>query len=101
MTHDSSLSQRSTVDAPDVQAPDMRIVDINLVGEMHTTRLALNNFLLHPEVSPHDKCLILKSSLAGYLDAKPSYSSAKFGLRAVMRSLRHMGTCRVNIVAPW
>jgi NAD(P)-dependent dehydrogenase (short-subunit alcohol dehydrogenase family) len=79
----------------------MRIVETNLIGTMYTVRLALNHYLLHPEIPPRHKCLILKSSLAGYLDSRPSYGSAKFGLRAVMRALRHKGICRVNIVAPW
>jgi NAD(P)-dependent dehydrogenase (short-subunit alcohol dehydrogenase family) len=79
----------------------MRIVHVNLLGAMYTVRLALNHFKLHPHIAPEDRCLILKSSLAGYLDSRPSYGSAKFGLRAVMRSLRHQGICRVNIVAPW
>lgn len=89
------------VEAPDVQEPDMRIVQVNLIGAMFTIRLALNHFLRRPEIDPREKCLILKSSLAGYLDSRPSYGSAKAGLRAVMRSLRHRGTCRINIVAPW
>lgn len=89
------------VDAVDVQEPDMRIVNIDLIGAMYTIRLALNNFILHPETSAGNKCLIIKSSLAGYVDSLPSYGSAKFGLRAVMRALRNKDYCRVNLVAPW
>jgi len=89
------------IDTTNIQEPDMRIIHINLIGTMYTARLTLNHFSLHSDISPQDKCLIFKSSLAGYLDSRPSYGSTKFGLRAVMRSLRHNEICRVNIVAPW
>ncbi|KEF53531.1 uncharacterized protein A1O9_10506, partial [Exophiala aquamarina CBS 119918] len=85
----------------DVEEPDTRIVQTNLIGTMYTTGLALNHYLLLPEIPPQNKCLILNSSLAGYLDSRPSYGSAKFGLRAVMRALRHKGVCQVNIISPW
>ncbi|KIV88968.1 hypothetical protein PV10_08592 [Exophiala mesophila] len=89
------------LDAADVQEPDMRIVNIDLIGAMYTIRLALNNFILHPETGSTNKCLIIKASLAAYVDTLPSYGSAKFGLRAVMRALRNKDYCRVNLVAPW
>ena len=58
----------------------------------------------NPEGS--ERCLIMTASLAGYLDlpGTPQYSSAKWGVRGLMRALRTthptMGM-RVNIISPW
>lgn len=50
-----------------------------------------------------DKCLILKASLAGYLDlpGATQYQSAKYGVRGLMCNLRRAGRMRVNLIAPW
>lgn len=53
-----------------------------------------------------DRSLILKASLAGYLDlvGAPQYNSSKFFVRGLMRSLRQseiMYGIRVNVIAPW
>jgi NADP-dependent 3-hydroxy acid dehydrogenase YdfG len=80
--------------------PDLRIVNINFMGVLYTTKLALHYFTKGPS---RDKCLILKSSLAGYLDitGAPLYNSSKFAVRGLMCNLRRSGYCRVNVIAPW
>lgn len=86
--------------------PDLSIVDINLYGVLYTAKLA-NHYFRRQEISPsRDRCLILISSTAGYLDfpGGPLYQVSKFGVRAIMRSLRWTSwqeSIRVNVVAPW
>lgn len=50
-----------------------------------------------------DRCLIIKGSLASYLDLPggPEYQSSKFGVRGLMCCLRLSGRMRVNLLAPW
>jgi NAD(P)-dependent dehydrogenase (short-subunit alcohol dehydrogenase family) len=50
-----------------------------------------------------DRCLILKSSLAGYIDIVgiPLYQSAKYAVRGLMHNLRRLDYMRVNVIAPW
>ncbi|OCL02802.1 NAD(P)-binding protein [Glonium stellatum] len=83
--------------------PDLKIININFIGVVYTTKLAMHYFIRQPDDSSRDRCLILKSSLAGYMDisGSPSYQSAKFGVRGLMCNLRHAGRFRVNVVAPW
>ncbi|OJD16863.1 hypothetical protein AJ78_03007 [Emergomyces pasteurianus Ep9510] len=85
--------------------PDTTIFDINLAGTLYTTKLALHYFRRQPLGPARDRCLILISSIAGYLDLPGSatYSMSKFGVRALMRSLRRnawVDSIRVNLVAP-
>jgi NAD(P)-dependent dehydrogenase (short-subunit alcohol dehydrogenase family) len=80
--------------------PDLRIINIDFIGTAYTTKLALHYFV---KSAKSDKCLILKSSLAGYLDliGSPSYQSSKFAVRGLMCNLRRTDRCRVNLIAPW
>ena len=48
--------------------PSLKTTDIDLLSTMYTTKLALHYFKNTPESDSHDKCLILKSSMAGYVD---------------------------------
>lgn len=84
------------------QEPDLRIAQINILGVLYTTKLALHYFAKSPS-QPQEKCLILKSSVAGYLDlpSAPSYQTSKYAVRGLMCNLRRAGRCRVNVVAPW
>lgn len=86
--------------------PDLSILETNLIGVMYTTKLALHYFSRQPEGPARDRSLIITSSIAGYVDhnGAPQYSSAKFGVRGMMRSLRQVlpkQNTRVNIISPW
>ena len=89
--------------------PKLPILNVNLTGCIYTCKLALHYFRTTTakeggEVgNPKDKCLLITSSLAGYLDlaVNPMYTVSKFGARAVMRTLRWISTNRVNVLAPW
>lgn len=81
-------------------------MDINLTGVLYTTKLAMHYFRRQPIAADRDRCLILKSSLAGYVDLPSSiqYNSSKFGVRGLFRCLRRTSWTegiRVNLVAPW
>jgi NAD(P)-dependent dehydrogenase (short-subunit alcohol dehydrogenase family) len=86
--------------------PKLRILQINLIGVLYTLKLALHYFRVHPEAETRDRCFIFKGSIAGLLDQPGSwqYSTSKFGLRGLMRTMRRTSWSegiRVNLVAPW
>ncbi|EXJ91556.1 hypothetical protein A1O3_00104 [Capronia epimyces CBS 606.96] len=93
------------------EKPDLKILNINLIGVMYTIKLALFYFRKQYHAATtlgekSDSTLVLQGSLAGYVDqpGSPQYNASKFGLRGTMRCLRR--TCwqhgtRVNYIAPW
>lgn len=86
--------------------PSLRTIDINLTGTIYTTKLALHYFRRQPLTPARDRCLILKGSIASYIDnpGSPQYNIAKWGSRGLMRNLRRTAwreSIRVNLVAPW
>jgi NAD(P)-dependent dehydrogenase (short-subunit alcohol dehydrogenase family) len=85
--------------------PDLSIVNINLIGCMYTTKLALHYFSKQSEIPGRHGCLIYTTSLAAYIDhnGAPQYAAAKFGIRGMMRSMRQVlpaQKSRVNLIAP-
>jgi NAD(P)-dependent dehydrogenase (short-subunit alcohol dehydrogenase family) len=92
------------------EKPDLKTIDVNLVGTLYTTKLATHYFISQNGQSEagqqEDTCLVLISSGAGYFDCPrtPQYQATKHGMRGIMRSMRrtahHYGS-RVNIIAPW
>ncbi|BCS21816.1 uncharacterized protein APUU_30041S [Aspergillus puulaauensis] len=81
--------------------PSLKILDINLAGVVYTAKLA--TFYMGRQDNSFDRCLILKSSIQGYLDTmgSPTYGAAKHGVRSLMKSLRRRSNLRVSLVAPW
>ena len=103
---DSVFNDQSDPATGEPVKPDLSILETNLVGVMYTTKLALHYFSRQEEGPDRDCCLIMTSSIAGYADhnGAPQYSSAKFGVRGMMRSLRQVlpkQKARVNIISPW
>lgn len=97
-----SLANSESDDSDEPQEPDLSIAEINISGVLYTAKLSLHYFAKSPS-PPQEKCLILKSSIAGYLDlpSAPSYQTSKYAVRGLMCNLRRAGRCRVNVVAPW
>lgn len=98
-----------TAELEEPEEPKLNIVNVNAIGALYTAKLAVHYFRRQHTQNPdskQDTVLILQGSLAGYLDlvGAPQYALSKFGLRGVMRSLRHSelkyGT-RVNFIGPW
>lgn len=86
--------------------PDLRIIEVNLLGSAYTSKLALHYFRRQPFDEARDRCLILKASIAAYADqpGSPQYNASKWGSRGLMRSFRRVlwkEGIRVNLVAPW
>jgi NAD(P)-dependent dehydrogenase (short-subunit alcohol dehydrogenase family) len=99
----TSLTKVAATEDP--TKPELRILNINLTGVLYTTKIAMNYFRLQPEDPDRDRCFIFKGSIAGLLDQPGSwqYSTSKFGLRGLMRSMRHttwQSGIRVNYVGP-
>lgn len=101
-THISIDPANMTVeDTDEPTEPALKTVKINYIGVLYTTKLALHYFAKQDE--SRDKCLIIKGSLASYLDLPGGieYQSSKFGVRGLMCCLRTTGRVRVNLLAPW
>ncbi|CAH0057282.1 unnamed protein product [Clonostachys solani] len=86
--------------------PDLRTLEVNLLGTAYTIKLAIHYFRRQSLDRTRDRCLILKSSLSGYVDqpGAPQYNASKWGVRGFLRSYRrdlHNENIRVNLVAPW
>ena len=88
-------------DAP--QKPVTKLLDVNLVGVLYTSKLAGWHFHHGTTSESSDQCLILVSSIMGYIDTQGSsiYSATKHGVRGIMTCLRRKGLVRVNCLAPW
>ena len=82
--------------------PDLRILEVNLLGTTYTSKLAMHYFNKQRDTEG-EQCLILVSSIMGFLNTSgsPTYSASKFGVRGLMGCLRHFGVGRVNLIAPW
>jgi NAD(P)-dependent dehydrogenase (short-subunit alcohol dehydrogenase family) len=102
---DSIFNDQSDPDTGEPVEPDLSIVNINLIGCMYTTKLALHYFARQSEIPGRHGCLIYMTSLAAYIDhnGAPQYAAAKFGIRGMMRSMRQVlpaQKSRVNLIAP-
>ncbi|KIW15158.1 hypothetical protein PV08_05203 [Exophiala spinifera] len=103
---DSIFQNDITQDQP--EEPELNILKVNLVGVLYTVKLALFFFRKQSTTGKAncDQSLIFTGSLAGYLDVPgaPQYTSAKYGLRGLMKTLRRSEVqycTRVNYIAPW
>jgi NAD(P)-dependent dehydrogenase (short-subunit alcohol dehydrogenase family) len=81
--------------------PVLKTVQVNYIGVIYTAKLAMHYFNKQDE--SRDRCLIIKGSLASYLDLPggAEYQSSKFGVRGLMCCLRNSNRMRVNLLAPW
>ena len=88
-------------DTDEPTEPALKTVKINYIGVLYTSKLAMHYF--NKEEESRDRCLIIKGSLASYLDLPGGveYQSSKFGVRGLMCCLRTTGRVRVNLLAPW
>ncbi|ETS75329.1 hypothetical protein PFICI_12273 [Pestalotiopsis fici W106-1] len=90
--------------------PDLKTIDVNLVGGLYTVKLAMHYFIqqngIEKRPDQEDTCLVLIGSGAAFLDIPrgPSYPATKWALRGVMHSLRRTAFyhgSRVNMISPW
>lgn len=115
------LENPAGLDGPGVPpAPELRCVQVNLVGVMYTAHLALfwlqkdnNNKPTRTteeeqeqEQTPRDRHLLLIGSSAGlaFLPGVPEYVTSKHGVTGLFRSLRGLSyrqRVRVNMLCPY
>jgi 5'-hydroxyaverantin dehydrogenase len=97
-------------DQPPSEAPSSRSIQISTIGSLYTVTAAqkFGMGLHRPESEVGDKSITLLASLAGYtgMTLKPDYTSSKWGVRGLFRSLLNdqtSATCpvRVNLIAPY
>lgn len=86
--------------------PNVDQIKVNLIGVIYTAKLALHYFARQTQSLDRDRCLIIVSSIAAYVDkpGSPQYNASKFGVRGLMRCLRTTmpeQKMRVNLLAPW
>lgn len=81
--------------------PVLKTLRVNIVGVAYTIKLARHWFAKGDQ--SRDKSLILKASLAGYLDlpGATQYNGSKYGVRGFFCSLRKSDLARCNLLAPW
>lgn len=90
------------LDEDEPSIPNLKLLDVNLVGVLYTAKLAAFYFNKQPRET-FDRCLVLVSSIMAYVDTQGSsvYGAAKHGVRGAMCCLRRKGAMRVNALAPW
>lgn len=90
----------------DPKEPNVDTIKVDTISVLYTAKLAMHYFVRQPEGPNRDRCLVLVSSIAGYVDkpSSPQYNTAKFSIRGLMRCLRTTmpkQNMRVNLLAPW
>lgn len=87
-----------------LEPPVLQTLNVNLVGVIYTTKLAVHYFAKQPRKKFQ---LVLTGSAACFLDTPPlwTYCASKAGVMGLMRSLRTQlpknNNVTVNVVAPW
>ncbi|KIW88202.1 uncharacterized protein Z519_11313 [Cladophialophora bantiana CBS 173.52] len=98
-----------SVEGPDTDEPvkpQLKIVNIDLIGVLYTLKLARHYFMKHSLDTNYDRCFIVNASLVGFLDVPgiPQYMASKWGCRGLMRCIRRttaVDGVRMNLTGPW
>ncbi|KAL4898288.1 short chain dehydrogenase/ reductase [Aspergillus ambiguus] len=85
--------------------PNLKIIDVNMVGTLYTWKLAVHYFRKQPDVPERDRCFIITGSMVAWIDSPANwqYTCSKYGLRGLMRTARRSSWeqgIRINYVAP-
>jgi NAD(P)-dependent dehydrogenase (short-subunit alcohol dehydrogenase family) len=116
-SHGTPFWDPKGLDADNPPPPDMKCLEVNLIGVTYTVHLALfylarnpNSAVADPTVQPRpnrpDRHMLLIGSLASVTSVPglTQYNAAKHGVLGLFRSLRStafMGGMRINIVLPY
>lgn len=98
------LEDRYHSETGQLEPPILQTLNVNLVGVIYTTKLAVHYFAKQPGKKFQ---LVLTGSAACFLDTPPlwTYCASKAGVMGLMRSLRTQlpknNSVTVNMVAPW
>lgn len=85
--------------------PTFKVLDVNIHGAIYTLTLARFWFLKNDPGPNRDRCFIIFSTLAGYVDnpGGPIYMASKFAARGLMLCIRRstvIDGIRANALAP-
>ena len=111
------FEEPTDLDAPEPPPPNLKVLDVNIIGVMYTVHLALFYLPRNPRSSKADpKCtpatvtrdrhLLLVASVAGILPipAQTLYGASKHAVVGLFRNLRATAFrhgVRVNMLTPW
>ncbi|KAK3670231.1 hypothetical protein LTR78_009886 [Recurvomyces mirabilis] len=104
------ISEQNDLEAEEPKEPNIKVTYVNTIGVIYTAKLAMWYFTKQYSQAQgkkqEDQVLVLQASIAGYVDLAgvAQYTSSKFAVRGLMRSLRQtagMSGARVNLIAPW
>lgn len=92
-----------TTKTSDLEAPNLSVLQVNMIGTWYVTKCAIHFFDKHPETSSQ---LVLFGSVASFFDTPPlyTYCASKAAVLGLMRALRSQLPRRnitVNMIAPW
>ena len=112
-----AFEQPGDLDADDPPAPDLKVLDVNVMGVAYTTHLALFHLGRNPgsppaspdadpEATRRDRHLLLIGSMASFgpIALQALYGASKHGVAGLFRSLRVTSFAhgvRVNLLAPY
>ncbi|KAK9328247.1 hypothetical protein V1520DRAFT_346532 [Lipomyces starkeyi] len=116
-----SFNRPGQLDVEEPPRPDMHVIDVNLVGVLYTTHLALfylarnpgsqpadpnNNSQRKADELPRDRHLLLIGSMASLypIPQQTLYGTSKHGVLGLFRSLRSTAFTngvRVNLICPY
>jgi len=88
------------------QAPSTRTLDVNLLGTLYFTRVAVV-YLRQNQTKDDDKSIILTSSVGAFKETPgmPVYLATKHGVLGILRGLKltlpDAANIRINAVCPW
>ena len=105
------------LDVKDPPVPDLRVINVTLIGAMYTTHLGLFHLARNPGSPPasaksvpsptqRDRHILLIGSCASFMPipAQALYAAAKHGILGMYRSLRTCSSLqgvRVNLICPY
>ncbi|KUJ13356.1 NAD(P)-binding protein [Mollisia scopiformis] len=83
--------------------PNLKSLDVNLVGTLYMVKVALYYFEKWPQIQSQ---IVLTASAASFIDTPPLhvYCAGKAGVLGLMRSLRTQvikKNATINVIAPW
>lgn len=112
-----TFEQPKDLDAAEPPPPSLKVLDVNLMGVVYTTHLALFYLARNPDSAPaspstnlatthRDRHLLLIGSMASLspISGQTLYGTAKHGVLGLFRSLRSSSFAhgvRVNILCPY
>jgi NAD(P)-dependent dehydrogenase (short-subunit alcohol dehydrogenase family) len=102
-THENLLNDEYDKHTGRLLPPDLKSIEVNLLGQLYAAKCALHFFKKWPDVQCQ---LVMTASAGAFFPAPPiyMYCAAKSGVLGLMRGLRSevvKANATVNVIAPW